>query len=413
MSKIIRKISVFILAFILFTTNVFANFAIIETKKMEVTINGIDEEIEKIELYTYGNPVTFEEVFGGTFDTSIAEFIYPNSLYSRTEVEPFTKETFVENKNYDNTKYMVGVGYSYLYRFSSKTEDSYIEYGFNYKMSGLEELKAAIKDHKYVPTGDYNTMLDIDKFDNEWEEYINNSTITCERSITYTIEKFEFNKELSTDLIKDKTMKFSLDKFKTQEELPIKDGERAREAFLIRFYPKNGGKKDYIIGSNLITQDAHIQERPTVKYVTIDYTNDGEVTTIGSEETPTTDIKEEKRTFMDVLKDNLLNIVIAVIVTLVIELIIAVVMKLKAYGVITITNIITQLLLHIATIAIIASLGSAPMYFYFIAEALIVLVEFGAYALFIKDVSKKKLGLYSLLANACSFGLSLLIHYFM
>ena len=83
MSKIIRKISVFILAFILFTTNVFANFAIIETKKMEVTINGIDEEIEKIELYTYGNPVTFEEVFGGTFDTSIAEFIYPNSnLYA-------------------------------------------------------------------------------------------------------------------------------------------------------------------------------------------------------------------------------------------------------------------------------------------------------------------------------------------
>ena len=412
MKNRLKKLCLFLFALMLITTNVFANFAIIETKKVEVTIKGINEEIEKIELYTYGRKVSFEEVFGGTFDMSIVDDTYLNSAYIRDNVSPFTKEDYVENKNYDDNKYMVNISYSYDYRFTSKTEDSYIEYGFDQKFNNMNELKNGVKNHNRGSSGSYNTNLNLENYDDELEKYIDNAKLSCERTISYSINKYEFYKELSTSLIKDKTMKFDLDDFKSREELITKDGTES-EIFMIRFYPKNNNKKDYIIGDNIIRQDSHIKERPSIKSVNIEYNNQGGEEPVPPTEVPPTEVPptEVERTFMSVLKDNVSNIIIALVVTLVIELIVAFTMKLKSYGVITITNIITQIILHIATIIMIVNYETVPMYFYYIAEMLIVIIEFVVYALFIKDVSKSKLGLYSLSANVCSFGISLLIHY--
>ncbi len=390
--KNVKRISVLLIAFILFTTNVYANIAIINTNKVEVKVTGIYDEIDKIELYKYGKTVDISKVFGGTLDTSKANSVFDNTVYYKEDVDPFSKENYVENKNYDNKKYRVTVNYSYTYKFSDEEKETELEYTFNKKYSDIQALKEGIRKHEYGPSGCTNIDFDIDDY-KSIEKYIDSNKLTCIRDISYTVIMYEYVKDIPTNLIKDNTMEFSLNDFPKAEE-----GSRETISYMIRFFPKKGISNDFLIGNDEIIQDAHIQTRPTIKYVNIEYSHNyvGEV-------------EHHERTVSKTLGDNLIKIIIAIVLTIVVEIVVAIIMKIKHIGIIGVTNLITQLILHCVTILLITNLTSIPIYFYIIAELLIVLIEFGIYSLLIKDVSKKKLLLYSVIANIITCSLSFLV----
>ena len=391
--KSLKRISIFLIAFILFTTNVYANIAIINTNKVEVKITGIYDEIDKIELYKYGKTVDIDKVFDGTLDISKANSVLGNTVYYKDDVDPFSKENYVENKNYDNKKYRVTVNYSYTYIFTDEEKDTELEYTFNKKYADIQELKEGIRKKEYGPSGCTNVDFDIDDY-KSIEKFIDSNKLTCTRDISYTVIMYEYVKDISTNLIKDNNMEFSLNDFPKAEE-----GSRETISYMIRFFPKNSGSNDFLIGNDEIIQDAHIQTKPTIKYVNIEYSHNyvGEV-------------KHQERTITKSLSDNIIKIIIAIVLTIVVEVVIALIMKIKHLGIISGTNLITQLILHCVTILLITNLTSIPIYYYIIAELLIVLIEFGIYALLMKDISKKKLILYSVIANIITFGLSFLVN---
>ena len=395
--SILKRISI-LLILLLITTPVYANFAIFDAEEYDVTIKNIKENITKIELLKYYQETDFNKVFNNTFDPTF-DTQFAGSAVKTEEVDPYTKDDYVENTNYDKTKYIVNVSYSFVYTISH--DDSNLEYHLFEKVTSIDELKNAIKNHKYGGSGTYNLDLDMDKFNSKLENYIDTGKITCKRSIEYTVKVVDLVKSLSTDLIKNNKLELNLTDFSPLNEL----GKELKMSagFVIRFYNDKDEFKDIMIGNQTIIQDSHIKTKPKVKKSTFDYVN----TESGVEPS-----NRQVNTFTSVLNRNLVKILIALVITLVVELIIAIIMKLKSYILIGATNIITQLIFHACTIAFMTlSPGNVPILYYIIAETLIVLIEFGIYALFKKDISKKKLFIYSLIANMASFGLSLILNF--
>ncbi len=386
--SILKKLSIFIVL-LLISTNVYANYAIIETKKIEVNITGIYDKIDKIELFSYGDNIDFKEVFNNTFPTDGFDMQFSNSAIRHDDVDPFSKEDYVENTNYDNKKYKVTVTKSYSYKFEHKDEDTEIEYTFDKKYSDTKALKEAIMSKKYGSYGSTNILIDEDNYSNELVNYLDSATITCDRTISYKVLKYDLVKEISPELIKDNELKFDITDFTSLAN----NNHPEDSGFMLRFY-HNGSEYplDFDIGNNLIIQDSHLKTRPTVRKVGIEYSHNytGEVQHYNDD------------------KNMIIKVLTAIIITIFVETIIAIIMKINKYEVIIPVNIITQLLLHSVTIILMIVMENIPLYFYFIAEPLIVLIEYLLYSFLIKDIPKKKLCIYSLIANIASFGLSLL-----
>ena len=95
---------------------------------------------------------------------------------------------------------------------------------------------------------------------------------------------------------------------------------------------------------------------------------------------------------------------IAMLITITAELIIAKLMKIKHYRIILITNILTQLFLHINTINLfsIYTFKTQPIVIIFL-EFIIWFTEYIIYSVTFSDCSKKKIFTYVMIANIITF----------
>lgn len=392
--KLLKKSLLLLLAYIfIFCSTIYANYSLFRAKEFNITIKNITDEISKIQLLQYGEKINFKDVYGTNFDYDgfgIGEYELKNTAYMNTMVNPFEKEDYIENQDYNKELYMVDIKYSYEYKFSKGSDDDEISvsYEFSSKFNNFDELKQAIKNKEY---GSYGSRGMIDIEYSNIEKFINSSTLTCERTISYHIEKLTILKEISTNEIKNNQLKVSITDF---ESIHYDDGTIDYYEYAIRFFQND---KDYVTitcGSNLITQDSHIQTTPTTKDVEFDYQTGDEIQSISNK----------------IIK-NILRIIFAIFITLAIELFIAFIMKIRKYKTITIVNIVSQLVLHLLTFLGFGLFSSIPLPIYFILEIAIVFIEYVVYSEKIKEYDKKLLFLYSFLANLCSFGLSLLLNF--
>ena len=401
--KLLKKILLLLLAYIfIFYSTIYANYSLFDAKEYNITIKNITGKISKIYLLQYGEKIDFKDVYGTNFDYDsfeIGEYEL-NTAYMDTMVNPFEKENYTENQDYNKELYKVNIEYSYKYKFSKGSDDdeTSVEYYFSSKFNNFDELKQAIKNKEYGPIGSTG-MIDIE-YNSNTEKFINSSTLTCERTISYHIDKLTILKEISTNEIKNNQLKVSITDFesiKNIAKLHYDDGTIGYYGYAIRFFQND---KDYVTitcGNNIITQDAYIPTTPTTKDVEFDYQTGDETQSISNKNN-------------NIIK-NILRIIFAIFITLAIELFIAVIMKIRKYKIITIVNIVTQLVLHLLTFLGFAVLSEIPLHIYFILEIAIVFVEYMVYSVKIKEYDKKLLFLYSFLANLCSFGLSLLLKF--
>lgn len=102
---------------------------------------------------------------------------------------------------------------------------------------------------------------------------------------------------------------------------------------------------------------------------------------------------------------NIKIISIALIVTIIIEIIIALIMKIKNIKIIFIVNLITNIILQLVLMYMPVPYIST----FTIMEILIVIVEYLMYRKFLKDVSKNKIIIYTLIANIASALLTFII----
>lgn len=103
---------------------------------------------------------------------------------------------------------------------------------------------------------------------------------------------------------------------------------------------------------------------------------------------------------------------IAIIFTIIVELLIAWLMKFKHYKLVIFTNLVTQIFLQIVTIILYSDPFISLSSFIFIVEIIIMIMEYKIYANKIEDISKKKIFLYTFVANLITYALPLFIGYY-
>lgn len=102
----------------------------------------------------------------------------------------------------------------------------------------------------------------------------------------------------------------------------------------------------------------------------------------------------------------LLNIILCIVFTIVIELLISKFFKINNKKIILKVNLLTQVFLHIITLIILVTHSlfySQYIEILVVLEIIIMLVEFLLYKKNIKDISAKRLIVFSIIANICSF----------
>ena len=396
--KRIKSYLLVVLILLLISTPVYANFALFDAKELNIKVTNIDDPIERVELLSYGDSVTIKDVYGDKFDDKDFQ-LDPGSAVSFTEVEPYTKETYFKNEQYDKNQFYVTMGIYYTYTFSKI--NSSVDAGFNKKFNNLDELIEAIKNKEYRGSGSYSQggaeTPDLSIFNKELEDYLTTSEVTCEREITYTLYKLESLKEYPKSIINKDTLELKLTDFSMFDKYE----KHSNYGFALRLYHGDTYRL-ILIGDNIIKQDSYIHTVPTVKDVSFDYQ---------SNEDTVHEQKTNKKDTSPIIK-TILSIIIAMIITIIIELAIAFVYQIKELKVVLLTNIITQTILHLLTLSGIIVFGSLPIYVYLFLEVAIVFAEYFIYLSYIKGKNRKELFLYSFVANACSFGLSLLINGF-
>lgn len=113
----------------------------------------------------------------------------------------------------------------------------------------------------------------------------------------------------------------------------------------------------------------------------------------------------ERMSWIGKRESNVINLsLIAMVITISIELIIARCMNIKHYKVIFLTNLITQLFLHINTINLFSldTFNSEPIITIFL-EFIIWFVEFLIYMIMFSEYSEKKIFTYVMIANIVTF----------
>ena len=391
MNLIKRGVFIFLVLIVILCNYTYANYAMFDVNELKITIKNITDKIYKIQLLQYGQEVNFKEVYGENFDYDNfkmnEEF---NTAYLDTIVDPFKKEDYIKNHNYNKDKYIVIIEYRYAYKFSKKSK--YIEYEFSSKFNNINELKKSIKNEEY------SSCLRNISNKSSIEKLISESNLSCRRTISYSILKLNALKNISIYEIKDNKLDFSIKDFKSLEDIAKIHSEHGNGGYgyAVRFFCDGGICKTIICGNNIIMQDSYDKTRPTIKNVEFDYQTQGIIYNTSNESN---------------IIQIIIKVLIAILITLTIELIVAIIMKIKSYKIITITNIITQLMLHVLTLLGCAILFEIPLYIYLILEIAIVFAEYKIYSIKIKEYSQRYLLLYAVLANICSFGLSLLLRF--
>ncbi len=386
-----KRIVFLIIMLLLLPLIVKANFAVFRAEKVNVKVENIDENIKDIWLVTYTDKASIEDAYKDSdldftnasyLDTKIDGNNVNYCAIFKDEVEPFTKEDeYVYNDNYDKENYFI------------KNEKSY-----EYDLPNGNGFGDGIKG-KY--TDPEELIKDGFEYENEkTKNAIRRGEITCTRSIFYCANKLNEVEQIPVSNIKDGVLNLTLSDFSKIEKYEM-------TGYALRFEKENGEYVSIVIGDNGIFVDSIDKDKydsnNMIKNIVIDYNKKSIVSF--------SDDKEEHRIYTENVNNGyLLIVIIAIIVTLVTEIIIALIMKIKSIKVIAIVNIVTQLLLHAYTFFIIPLIsGLSYLTLILIAEVIIVLLEFLIYKKLINIVSSKKLFLYSLIANAVSFGISYIV----
>jgi hypothetical protein len=353
------------------SVTVYANFFLFDAKQLNITIKNIKDDISEIELLTYDNSFSFYDVYDKN------NFDYENSEVTgyfatiKDSVDPYSKEDYIINENYDKTKYYVDISicYEYTYQHGENVE---VSESTSYKPRNLNELRKELKEYK-----------------NDF------SNLKCERVVFYSAKRLTKIKNIGIDNIKKGIFTYSITDFSDFKDLEFPD-----YGYAIRFVNKSGESKIILCGHNKLNDDFFHDSSSDyiVKKIVVDYNS---LKVLSDDSDIINNLYNASGIFVYAAT--------AIITTLIIELIVALIMKIKAMKTIIITNLITQIILHIFTILVLYLLGYLPLLVCILAEIFIVLIEFLIYKSRLKEYSKLKLFLYSFIANFCSFGLSVLI----
>jgi hypothetical protein len=352
------------------SVTVYANFFLFDAKELKITIKDIKDDISEIDLLISDDSLNFNEVYDQNnfdYENYKVSGCYASSIYE--SVDPYSKEDYIINENYDKTKYYVDISFSYRYTY---------KYGENQK---------AYSDTSYKPR-DFNELRkEIMLFDDEKKYDFSN--IKCERIVYYSAKRLTKIKNIEIDNIKNGIFTYSITDFSD-----IKNLEFPGYEYALGFKNTSGEYKVILCGHNKIYEDFfHDSSNDIIKKVVIDYNS-----------------SKVLFDYTDIINfDIIVYVISAIVITIIVELIVALIMKIKAMKTIIITNIITQFILHVVTILVLYFLGYMPYLLCIISEIVIVLVEFLIYKSRLKKYPKLKLFLYSFIANLFSFGLSVFI----
>jgi len=387
------------LIFVLCPCVVSANFMIISATEMDIEITNINDEIKSIWLVVYDEYADVKEAYKDSdLDFSNARFL-PSGGYSVPEkydhcaiydskVDPYSKEDYVFNNKYNKKNYYVDQDFSYDYE---------IEDGFSFGDGTIGKFKSK------EDLLNYGTRHGSSLFTDEDIQKIKEDKITCKRSVFYCAFRLIEVKELNDYKIENNTLKYSISDFTKLSEIRSND---MNAGYAFRFETTDGNYKTIRLGTNDLHYDSG-GKRPTgqlVKKVNVDYVSGKS-------------INDSPSYLGDELFNVFVHIIIALLITVSVELLVAKFMNIKSYVLIGIVNVLTQFGLHLFTYAIIPilfnSLATLMPIVIIIAEALIVLIEYLLYKLFIKDQKSAKLLTYSLSANFISFGISVILYVFL
>ena len=159
-----------------------------------------------------------------------------------------------------------------------------------------------------------------------------------------------------------------------------------------------------IVIINNDTGDIKISKKIKRKFfnsiVTVDYSSmKYNVSNNGSSREEINNVGENNNYFKTIC-----NFIIALIITIVIELVIAVIFKICNYKLIFITNLVTNILLQ--TILII--LNNNYITVFIVGEVIVIIGELFVYLSMLKNIDKKKIILYTLVANVLTILISIL-----
>lgn len=217
-----------------------------EAKEMNITVNNINEEYDKVLLMKDGTNIALESVME---ELGIkGDKIIDNSIFS--DVPPFEKEDFV----FENTlkdKYAISYSIYYSYDFEN------VGYGTSKKYSNLEEL---IKEKAY----DAEEAEEMRKHPEK---------VKCERQVDFRIDGLEEVEDASSYIkntlgssisLKLTDLSFLKSEFNAHDE--------AGTTLYLRFVKKDGSTKDLKVGSKTVTTfGCDAKEEDLVIDLAIDY----------------------------------------------------------------------------------------------------------------------------------------------
>ncbi len=392
-------IRLFCLIFVLCPCVVSANFMIISATEMDIEITNINDDIKSIWLVVYDEYADVKEAYEDSdLDFSDARFLpsgghsvpeeYDQCAIYHSKVDPYSKEDYVFNNKYNKKNYYIDQHFSYDYE---------IDEGFGFGDGTIGKFKSK------EDLLNYGTGHGISFFTDEDIQKIKEDKISCNRSVFYCAYRLIEVKELNDYKIENNTLKYSISDFTKLSEIRNND-HNAGYAF--RFETTDGNYKTIRLGTNDLHYDSG-GKRPTgelIKKVKVDYSSGENINN-----SPIENINEAANFGI--------HIFIALIITIAVELFVAKLMNIKSYLIIGIVNLFTQIVLHVFTFAIIPvlfnSIAALMPLIIIVAEALIVLIEYLLYKLFIKNQTGSKLFTYSLSANFISFGISVILYVFL
>lgn len=251
-------------------TFVNANYISYSAPLMHVEVNNIEDKIKSIALVIYDENCNVEDAYRGSgLDFSNANFLeassnneYEYCATFKDLVDPFKKEDYVFNNNYNKKDYMVSTSFSYTYRTGAG--------GF-----GTHEKYKNVDD--FIKNSDYFTIYEdwdeslIDFVEEEIKE-VRDNPITCERTIFYSANRLVEVKDIEISEIKNNKLILNIDDF---SELNKYRQDDYNAGFAIRFENQKGEYTTIPIGSNEMFQDSYsqvnIKTQNLKKNVIVDY----------------------------------------------------------------------------------------------------------------------------------------------
>ncbi len=425
-----KILSIIILLLILgISINSYANFMSFSAKTMNIKILNIPNDITEIYLVSYTeNGCDIRDAYKG-YDMDFTDMkimdMFPQFAYTKEEIiTPFTEDSYTVNLNYNKKDYYVDADPFYTYQITDRSSFGDGSVGY-YK--SFKELKK----------------------DANFGDDVKPEQIICKRSISYSADKLKELKKIDLSNIDKSTLSYQMTDFSALKEL-----DDPNSGYAFRFKNTSNEYNTIQFGNNYMFQDSYIKTTPDdsklIKTVVIDYNTKEKVednskieynffesitqnnsntnkNTIDNTKTQNittntntseSDIdpsifegkgrESNNNSLEKIITYYIILCLIALLVTEISEIIVSFFFKIKEKLVIIITNLFTQIPLHIIVFLLSYKMLFISSGIIIIAELIVVLVEYAIYHKFLPKYTNKRLLLYSLIANLVSFSFSLL-----